>query len=88
MWESLTREDAVQTVSSLAVEVDPDWTALVASGWQPADPAMTIVAVTGTLTVEEDGQSRTCSMAFTLALGSAASHPGYGAVAVDDWTVS
>lgn len=79
----------VQHVSGLAATVAPDWTQLVAEGWEPVDPLMTIVAVTGTITVSVDGQPgspRSFSMAVTL--GGARHHSGYGAVAVSAWTVA
>lgn len=79
----------VQQVSGLAATVAPDWTQLVAEGWEPVDPLMTIVAVTGTITVSVDGQPgspRSFSMAVTL--GGARHHSGYGAVAVSAWTVA
>ncbi len=87
-WASLAEAHATEAVSGLQAEVDPDWTGLVATGWQPVDPAMTILAVTGTLTVDQQGPQIVHSFALTLTIGSAARRPGYGAVAVDDWTVS
>jgi hypothetical protein len=87
-WADLAQTHASQTVSGLQADVDPDWTGLVSTGWQPVDPAMTIMAVTGTLTIDQAGQTTTQSFALALTLGSAASRPGYGAVAVDDWTVN
>jgi hypothetical protein len=87
-WADLARVHASQMASGLQAVVDPDWTGLVSSGWQPVDPAMTIMSVTGTLTIDEVGRSTTESFALTVTLGSAAARPGYGAVAVDDWTVN
>jgi hypothetical protein len=87
-WADLARVHASQTVSGLQVMVDPDWTGLISSGWQPVDPAMTIMSVTGTLTTVEAGRTTTQSFALTVTLGSAAARPGYGAVAVDNWTVN
>jgi hypothetical protein len=77
----------VQQVSGLAAMVAPDWTQLVTGGWEPVDPLMTIMAVTGTITVTVDGKpgpARSFSMAVIL--GGARHHPGYGAVAVSAWT--
>jgi hypothetical protein len=77
----------VQQVSGLTATVAPDWTQLVTGGWEPVDPLMTIMAVTGTITVTVDGKPgppRSFSMALTL--GGARHHPGYGAVAVSAWT--
>jgi hypothetical protein len=78
----------VQRVSSLAASVAPDWTQLVSTGWEPTDPLMTVMVVTGTVTVSvagHGGPSRSFSMALTL--GGARYHGGYGAVAVSAWTV-
>jgi hypothetical protein len=87
-WINLAQAHTTQSVSGLQVQVDPDWTGLVSSGWQPVDPAMTIMAVTGTLTTDQAGRTSTRSFALAVTLGSARSRPGYGAVAVDDWTVN
>ena len=79
----------VQQVSGLAATVAPDWTQLISGSWEPVDPLMTIMAVTGTITVTVDGKPgppRSFSMA--LILGGAGHHPGYGAVAVSAWTVA
>ena len=75
-----------QTVSGLSASVSPDWTQLVASGWQPSDPLLTIMSVTGTITVSTPGHPgapRSFSLALTL--GGARYHSGYGAVAVSNW---
>jgi len=87
-WGVLARAHVSQTVTGLQAQVDPDWTGLIASGWQPVDPAMTVMAVTGVLTIRGDGPPSTQSVAVTITLGSAQLRPGYGAVAVDDWTVN
>jgi hypothetical protein len=85
-WGTLS-SGTVQRVSSLGASVAPDWTSLVAQGWEPTDPLMTIMTVTGTVTTTGPGQSgfpRSFSMALTL--GGARHHSGYGAVAVSAWT--
>jgi hypothetical protein len=79
----------VQQVSDLAAVVAPDWTQLVSSGWEPVDPLMTVMVVTGTLTLTDAGRPGTPrSFSMALTLGGARHHPGYGAVAVSAWTVS
>jgi hypothetical protein len=78
-----------QRVSGLAASVTPDWTQLISSGWEPTDPLMTVLTVTGSIIVSTPGHpglSRSFSMAVTL--GGARTHPGYGAVAVSAWTVA
>ena len=87
-WASLAQQGVTVTATGLQARVNPDWTSLISTGWQPVDPAMTIMAVTATLTVAHAGTARTESVAFAVTLGSAAQRPGYGAVAVDDWTVN
>jgi len=77
----------VQQVSGLTATVAPDWTQLLTGGWEPVDPLMTIMAVTGTITVTVDGKpGPTRSFSMALILGGAGHHPGYGAVAVSAWT--
>jgi hypothetical protein len=78
-----------QRVARLAASVTPDWTQLISSGWEPTDPLMTVLTVTGSIIVSTPGHpglSRSFSMAVTL--GGARTHPGYGAVAVSAWTVA
>lgn len=87
-WHSMAQTGDSQTVSGLQAQVDPDWTALIATGWQPTDPAMTVMAVTGVLAVRHDDHTTVESVAMTIMVGSARLRPGYGAVAVDDWTVN
>jgi hypothetical protein len=59
------------------------------SGWQPVDPLMTILTVTGTIRTIATGQPPTVRpFSLALALGGARHHPGYGAVAVSAWTNS
>jgi hypothetical protein len=79
----------VQQVSGLAAVVAPDWTQLVSAGWEPVDPLMTIMVVTGTITVTTDGRpGPPRSFSLALSVGGARHYPGYGAVAVSAWTVA
>jgi hypothetical protein len=48
---------------------------------------MTVLTVTGDLVSRGAGRSESGSFSLELTLGSNGSRPGYGAVAVDDWTV-
>ena len=86
-WTAETAAATSQSVSGLQIQVDPDWVSLVSTGWEPTDPAMTMLTVTGTLSTNDQGRSPTQSFSLVLTLGSNGSRPGYGAVAVDDWTV-
>ena len=87
-WAGAGGAGEVQTVSNLQAVIDPAWLALTATGWQPADPAMTVLTVTGALTTAGPAGTRTGSFSLHLTVGSSSYRPGYGAVAVDDWTVS
>lgn len=87
-WAGLVGAGQVQAVSNVQAVIDPTWLSLTAAGWQPADPAMTILTVTGALTIRGPSGTRTGSFSLHLTVGSSSYRPGYGAVAVDDWTVS
>ena len=64
-------------------------TQALSAGWKSVDPLMVIYDVSGTLTVSTLGRRPVVeSIAFGLTLGGASWHSGYGAVAVDDWTVN
>jgi hypothetical protein len=85
-WAAYAAAGVTQRVSGIAVETAPDWTALVARGWQPVDPLMSMVVVTGTITTSRPGRPASPEpFSLALTVGSAARQPGYGAVAVDDW---
>ena len=86
-WVNDAAAGQIDSVVNLSVGVDPQWLALTATGWQPADPAMTILTVTGNLIVHQTDGNRSRSFSLDLTLGSARSGPGHGAVAVDDWAV-
>jgi hypothetical protein len=88
-WKDAASSASVQQVSGLTAAVAPDWSALVGSGWQPVDPLMTILTVTGAIRTTATGQPanvRPFSLALTL--GGARHHSGYGSVAVSAWTNS
>lgn len=88
-WRQLAKSDTRWHVSGLAISVNPIWTQLLTTGWRPVDPLMVIYDVSGTLTVTAPGRpSVTESIDFALTLGGASWHPGYGAVAVNAWTVN
>ena len=87
-WASLAASSASQSVAGLQSEVDPDWLALISTGWEPIDPALTMLTVTGTLTTSGQREPTARPFSLVVTLGSNGSRAGYGAVAVDDWTVS
>jgi hypothetical protein len=76
-------------VSGLVISVSPTWTQALSAGWKSIDPLMVIYDVSGTLTATTPGRTPVVkSIAFGLTLGGASRHAGYGAVAIDDWTVN
>jgi hypothetical protein len=88
-WRGLAATRTTWRVSGLVTSVSPVWTQLLATGWQPADPLMAMYDVSGTITVTTPGEARNVeSMFFVLTLGGASWHAGYGAMALNDWTVN
>jgi hypothetical protein len=88
-WRQLAASRTVWRVGGLVTSVNPTWTQLLATGWQPVDPLMAMYDVSGTLTVTTPGQAPEVeSFFFVLTLGGASWHPGYGAVVLNDWTVN
>jgi hypothetical protein len=88
-WAALAKSLVNWNVSGLVVSVNPTWTQALSAGWEPRDPLMGIYDVSGVLTVTSPGHAPVVeSISFALTLGGASLHPGYGAVAVDDWTVN
>jgi hypothetical protein len=85
-WAELAARGTSWHVSGLSATTDPSWSRLLGAGWSPADPLATIEDVTGQLTMARPGHLPvTTGFSLTVMLGSAAFHPGYGAVAVGDW---
>ena len=88
-WNVLATSRTSWSVSGLVVSVNPTWTQALSAGWEPVDPLMEIDDVSGSLTVSTPGHVPVVeSITFALTLGGASLHPGYGAVALDDWTVN
>ena len=88
-WATMAAARTRWRVSGLVISVSPIWTQMLSTGWKPVDPLMVIYDVSGTLTVTTpDHQPVVESFSFGLTLGGASWHPGYGAVAVDYWTVN
>jgi hypothetical protein len=88
-WNDAASSGTIQEISGLTAAVAPDWTALVGSGWEPVDPLLTILTVTGTISTTATAQAPTVRpFSFALTLGGARHHSGYGAVAVSAWTES
>ena len=88
-WKLLATTRTTWRVSGLVVSVNPAWIQAMNSGWTSIDPLMVIYDVSGLLTVATPGHPPVVkSIAFALTLGGASLHPGYGAVALDYWTVN
>jgi len=88
-WSHFAQSRVSWNVSGLVVSVSPLWTQALSAGWMARDPMMVIYDVSGTLTVTSRAHVPVVeSVSFALTLGGAALHPGYGAVALDDWTVN
>ena len=88
-WATMAASRTRWRVSGLVISVSPIWTQMLSTGWKPVDPLMVMYDVSGTLTVTTSGRAPVVeSIFFALTLGGASWHPGYGAVAVDYWTVN
>lgn len=88
-WAKLATSHTTWRLSGLVISVNPIWTEMLESGWKPVDPLMVIYDVSGTLTVTTPGSPVEIeSVSFALTLGGASWHLGYGAVALDYWTVN
>ncbi|MFI5036678.1 MAG: hypothetical protein ACHQFZ_10795 [Acidimicrobiales bacterium] len=88
-WASYAAARTIWRASGLVISVNPAWTQLLSTSWQSVDPLMVIYDVSGTLTITTPGRAPVVdSISFGLTLGGASFHPGYGAVAVDYWTVN
>jgi len=88
-WATMAASRTRWRVSGLAISVSPIWTQMLSTGWKPVDPLMVMYDVSGTLMVTTSGRAPVVeSIFFALTLGGASWHPGYGAVAVNNWTVN
>jgi hypothetical protein len=88
-WNALATTRSNWRVSGLVVSVNPTWTQALSAGWEPVDPLMVIYDVSGALTISRPGHAPVVeSIGFALTVGGASLHPGYGVVALDDWTVN
>lgn len=81
-WKADAKAGVRWTVSGLAAQVDPQWQAMIAAGWQPRDLRASVGDVTGVLTVTAGKTITHRHLSLVVAVGSAARHAGYGTVAV------
>jgi hypothetical protein len=84
-WAALARARSSQSVSALLVQEDLGWAQLVSAGWQPPDPRMDVLDVSGLLRTSRGGQVVARRFSCSVAVGSARWHAGYGTVALGDW---
>jgi hypothetical protein len=89
-WAADAKAEVTQRVLGIETSVDPQWTSLVGEGFVPTDPLLAFVDVSGTLMTYQTSTAAGSKVQFKLVLtvGSALHHPGYGAVTVDDWSVT
>ena len=88
-WATMAAARTRWRVSGLVISVSPIWTQILSTGWKSVDPLMVMYDVSGALTVTTPNHQPVVeSFSFGLTLGGASWHPGYGAVAVDYWTVN
>lgn len=87
-WQAAARADERWTVSDLVVQADPQFSQIVANGWQPVDERFTVEDVTGNLTTTRGTSNTTKRFSMAVYIGSAHWHDGYGTVLVGDWKES
>jgi hypothetical protein len=86
-WQANARAGVRWRVSDLLIQVDPQFSQIVASGWQPIDQRFALEDVTGALTISRVRTAPATIKRFSMAVyvGSAHWHQGYGTVLVNDW---
>lgn len=84
-WRADARAGVRQSVSNVLVQPDPAWTQLIASGWEPADPRMAGLDVSGLLTVRQGGTVTVHHFKLEVFVGSARWHGGCGTESVTGW---
>lgn len=88
-WQANASSGVVWSVSQLLIEMDPQWSQIVASGWEPTDTRFCDYDVSGILTVNQPGQpNTTLPFSMQIYVGSAHWHQGYGTVSVSGWSES
>ncbi len=88
-WQSYAAEGVVWSASQLLVEVDPQWSQIIANGWEPTDTRLADYDVSGVLTVIRSGRPPvTHRFSMQVYVGSAHWRQGYGSVSVSNWSES
>lgn len=90
-WLALAAEGGWQSVSDIAVSVDPTWEQYLNGGGQPPDPMAAGLAVTATITLHTalSGRARTATFAVSLEvqLGSSPRHSGYAMAVTNNYVL-
>jgi hypothetical protein len=84
-WAADARAGVRWSVSNLVVQADPQFSQIVASGWEPVDQRFAVEDVTGLLPVAHGSTRTRTNFSMTVYVGSAHWHDGYGTVLVNDW---
>jgi hypothetical protein len=88
-WAANAASGVTWTASDVTMTPAPTWSEVLATGWQPPDVRMDFLDVTGNLTVTQTGHSPAIvAFSLQLGLGSAEYHDGYGAMSLNNWTIS
>lgn len=87
-WQAYAQTGARWSVSDLLVQTDPEFSQIVASGWQPIDQRFAVEDVSGVLTITQGESSTSKHFAMAVYVGSAHWHQGYGSVLVNAWKES
>jgi hypothetical protein len=87
-WAVDAKAGEVWHVASMTASEDPQWAQAIAAGYQSADQLMTVLDVSGTLTITQPGRApKNEQFDFGLSLGSALHHPNFGASTLGGWKV-
>lgn len=87
-WQAAAKAGGRWKVSDVVVQPDPQFSRIVASGWQPIDQRFAVEDVTGTLTTSGGGPATARRFSMAVYVGSAHWHDGYGTVLVGGWKES
>jgi hypothetical protein len=87
-WSADAEAGVRWSVSDLLVQPDPQWSQILAAGWQPTDQRFDVEDVSGLLNATGAGTHATHQFSMRVYVGSAQWQQGYGTVLVDDWSES
>ena len=88
-WQADAAAGVRWTVTSLQVQLDPQWQSMIDAGWQPRDLRAAVEDVSGMLTQTGGiGGGDVHRFSLVLQVGSAHWHEGYGSVLLSGWKES